>query len=198
MSNQFGFDRHGFRAFVLCAASRRDILLGKNLSFAPFAFGMAMFVLLTAQVICPMSASHFLAMAPQFVSMYLTFCMLMNLMSIYAPVAIPAGSLKPANPKLSVVLIQLSMIFVLFPMLQLPLMLPFGVEALLAWRNWTTSTPVSLLLAIVECLTVTGIYRWSLKRLGALFQAREQRILEVVTAAWRNRRGNQECQVSTR
>ena len=37
MSNQFGFDRDGFRVFVLCAAPRRDILLGKNLSFAPLA-----------------------------------------------------------------------------------------------------------------------------------------------------------------
>ena len=30
MGNQFGFDRDGFRVFVLSPASRRDILLGKN------------------------------------------------------------------------------------------------------------------------------------------------------------------------
>ena len=34
MANQFGFDRDGFRVFVLSAARRRDILMGKNLSFA--------------------------------------------------------------------------------------------------------------------------------------------------------------------
>ena len=45
MANQFGFDRDGFRVFVLCAASRRDILFGKNLSFAPLALGLAALLL---------------------------------------------------------------------------------------------------------------------------------------------------------
>ena len=46
MANQFGFDRDGFRVFVLCAAPRRDILLGKNLAFAPLALGMAAILLI--------------------------------------------------------------------------------------------------------------------------------------------------------
>src|SRR5205823_10112186 len=54
MANQFGFDRDGFRVFVLCAAPRRDILLGKNLAFAPFVFGMDGIILMIAQVVCPM------------------------------------------------------------------------------------------------------------------------------------------------
>ena len=37
VGNQFGFDRGGFRVFVLCPAPRRDILLGKNLAVAPIA-----------------------------------------------------------------------------------------------------------------------------------------------------------------
>src|SRR6185436_8344047 len=35
LGNQFGFDRSGFRALVLCPAPRKDILLGKNLTMAP-------------------------------------------------------------------------------------------------------------------------------------------------------------------
>ena len=46
MANQFGFDRDGFRVFVLSAARRRDILVGKNLSFAPLVMGMAAIMLL--------------------------------------------------------------------------------------------------------------------------------------------------------
>ena len=34
IGNQFGFDRNGFRVYVLCAARRSDILLGKNLAVA--------------------------------------------------------------------------------------------------------------------------------------------------------------------
>ena len=85
MANQFGFDRDGFRVFVLCAASRRDILLGKNLSFAPLVLAMAAILLTVVEVVCPLRFEHLLSMVPQFVSMYLLFCLLTNLISIYAP-----------------------------------------------------------------------------------------------------------------
>ena len=51
MANQFGFDRDGFRVFVLCAASRRDILLGKNLAFVPLVFVMAAILLSIIEVV---------------------------------------------------------------------------------------------------------------------------------------------------
>ena len=118
MGNQFGFDRDGFRVFVLSAASRRDILLGKNLAFAPVVLGMAAILLAIVQVVCPMRLDHFLAMLPQFVSMFLLFCICTNLLSIYAPLHIAAGSLKPSNPKLTTVLLQLVMFMLLFPLTQ--------------------------------------------------------------------------------
>ncbi len=40
-NNQFGFDRNGFRVYVLCPARRQDILLGKNLSIAPWPWDWA-------------------------------------------------------------------------------------------------------------------------------------------------------------
>ena len=102
MANQFGFDRHGFRVFVLSAASRRDILVGKNLSFVPFVFGLATPMLICTQVYCRMRWSHLLSMAPQYVSMFLMFCVVMNILSIYTPTQMVAGSTKPAKPKLTV------------------------------------------------------------------------------------------------
>src|SRR5207248_4705457 len=50
LGNQFGFDRSGFRVFVLCPARRRDILLGKNLAFAPMAAGLAGLLVLLLQI----------------------------------------------------------------------------------------------------------------------------------------------------
>src|SRR5258707_1188718 len=70
MANQFGFDRDGFRVFVLCAASRRDILLGKNLSFAPLALGLSALLVILVQVFCPLRLEHFLSMFPQLISMF--------------------------------------------------------------------------------------------------------------------------------
>ena len=126
MGNQFGFDRDGFRVFVLCAASRRDILLGKNLAFAPMTLGMAVILLVVVQVLCPMRLDHFLAMVPQYVSMFLLFCIFTNLLSIYAPIYIAAGSLKPSNPKTSTVLLQMVMFLFLLPLTQAPTLLPLG------------------------------------------------------------------------
>ena len=149
MGNQFGFDRDGFRVFVLCAAPRRDILLGKNLAFAPLALGMAAILLAIVQIVCPMRPDHFLAMFPQYVSMFLLFCICTNLLSIYAPVHIAAGSLKPSNPKLSTVLLQLVMFLFLFPLTQGATLLPLGIEALLRFQGLGTGVPICLLLSLV-------------------------------------------------
>ena len=57
--NSFGMDRDGFRAFVLSPCRRRDILLGKNLAFAPLAFGVCLLALVVLQVLQPMQQSAF-------------------------------------------------------------------------------------------------------------------------------------------
>lgn len=181
MSNQFGFDRDGFRVFVLCAASRRDILLGKNLAFAPITLSIAAILLVAVQVVTPLRFDHFLAMVPLYVAMYLLFCLLANLISIYAPLFIAAGSLKPANPKLKTVFLQLVMFMFLFPLTQVPTLLPLGIEAALQYLGWTSRAPICLVLSLVECAAAVWIYRVCLNWQGDLLQKREQRILETVT-----------------
>ncbi|MGQ0636140.1 MAG: hypothetical protein ACT4QC_16125 [Planctomycetaceae bacterium] len=181
MANQFGFDRDGFCAYVLSAATRRDILLGKNLSFAPLALAAAAIILACVQVACPLRLDHLLAMVPQLVSMFLLFCLLTNLISIYAPMAIAAGSLKPASPKLASMVLQMAAFTFLFPLTQAPAIVPLAVELLCEWLGWTAGAPVCLLLATVECAAIIVIYRFVLNWQGDLLQAREQKILEVVT-----------------
>ncbi len=73
MGNQFGIDRDGFRVFVLCAAPRREVLLGKNMSFVPAALALSAIMLTAVEVLCPMRLDHLLAMIPQFASMFLLF-----------------------------------------------------------------------------------------------------------------------------
>jgi hypothetical protein len=181
MGNQFGFDRDGFRVFVLCAARRRDILLGKNLAFAPLAFGIAAIELAIVQVVCPMQLDHFLSMIPLYITMFLLFCFLANLMSIYAPIYIAAGAVNASNPKMSTILMQLVMGLILFPLTQALVLLPLGVEAVLRLQGWMAGAPVCLLLSLAECAVVVIVYRLSLDWQGRLFQEREQSILETVT-----------------
>jgi hypothetical protein len=113
--------------------------------------------------------------------MFLLFCLLTNLLSIYAPVHVAAGSLKASNPKLTTVLLQLVMFFFLFPLTQMPALLPLGIEALLRFLGRTAGMPICLVLSLAECAAVVVIYHFSLVGEGALLQAREQRILESVT-----------------
>ena len=183
MGNQFAFDRDGFRVFVLCAARRRDILLGKNLTFAPVAMGLAAILLMIVQIVCPMRLDHLLAMFPQYASMFLLFCIFTNLLSIYAPVYVAAGSLKPSNPKLTTVLLQFAMGIFLFPLTQGLTLLPLGIEAVLVGLlGWPAGVPIYLVLSLAECAVVVVIYRLALDWQGGLLQAREQRILEIVTS----------------
>ncbi len=182
MANQFGLDRDGFKVFVLSAARRRDILMGKNLALAPLAFGVAFALLLLVQVFRPMRLDHLLAMPAQYVSMYLLCCIITNMMSIFAPVHVPSGSLRPAQPTLSTALLQMLTLMVLFPAVQSLTLLPLGAEYLLDLTGQTPRLPLCLVLTLVQCAVVATVYAWVLGWQGGLLHQREQTILERVTA----------------
>ncbi len=181
LGNQFGFDRGGFRVFVLSGAPRRDILLGKNLAFAPFALGLGLLLLALVEVLQPLRPEHLLAALPQFVFMYLPFCLLANFLSILAPMPIRSGSFKPVNPKGTAILLHLAFAL-LTPLAMAPALLPLGVEFLLEQLfGWSPWIPVCLVLMLLQCAAAVYIYRLILDWQGELLQAREQRILELVT-----------------
>jgi hypothetical protein len=89
--------------------------------------------------------------------------------------------MKPANPKLVPILIQLVATAFLAPLSQVPTLVPLGIEALLEWQGWLHGIPVFLLLALIECAAVVVLYRILLAWQGGLLQSREQKILDCVT-----------------
>jgi hypothetical protein len=180
VGNQFGFDRNGFRVFVLSPSPRSEILLGKNLAFAPLVLGLGVALVVLIEVITPMRFDYFLALWPQMLSMYLLYCLLGNVLSILAPMRIAAGTLKPMNTKLVPILFQL-VFTMLFPLVQLPLLLPLAVQLSLQALGWGAWLPVCLVLSLAECVGVVFLYRALLGPEGKLLQAREQVILEAVT-----------------
>ena len=179
VGNQFGFDRSGFRAFVLCPVGRRDIILGKNLAVAPLALTMGIVAAALVQGLYPMRIDRFLALLPQLVSMYLIFCTLANWLSIFSPMHMPTGALKATNAKLIPILCNMLFAMCLTPALSLTL-LPFGLEAGLELLG-VEGLPIGLVLSVLECVAIVCVYRKALTWQGDLLQAREQRILEIVT-----------------
>lgn len=179
--NQFGYDRAGFRIFVLSPAPRRAILLGKNLALAPLLFGLAAPVIALATILMPVRFDQVLAMPLQGVSLFLIYCMAMNLLSILAPVPVKAGSAKPLAPKLVPMLLHLAFFFAM-PLALTPVLVPWGIEAALEALDWSGGLPIALVLTLLECAAIVALFRIVLTWEGKLLQAREQQILEAVTA----------------
>ena len=126
VGNQFGFDRAGFRVFVLCPARRRDILLGKNLAVAaPLGLGLAHPRVVLQRL--SHGVDHLLAAVAQAVTMYLLFCLLANMLSILAPMPVATGTLKPTKMK-GLVFLMHFLFTLLYPLVLLPTLLPLGME----------------------------------------------------------------------
>jgi hypothetical protein len=176
--NQFGFDRDGFRVYVLSPAPRREVLLGKNLAFAPVALGLGLAGVLLVEAFNPLRFDHYLATFPQLLSMYLVFCLLTNCLSILAPIRIAPGLMRPSQGGGLVVLLNL-LFLLIFPMVMSLTLLPLAAEFVLA--PWAEGLPVYLLGSVAECVGVVYLYRLLLSAQGDWLQAREQKILKVVT-----------------
>ena len=175
VGNQFGYDRGGFRVYVLAPALRRDVLLGKNLALVPLALIIGTVAATLVQIFWPQRLDLFLAQLPQLASMYMIVCMLANWQSILAPLPIPASSLGASrNVKMLPALLTLAFLFVL-PFALLPTLLPFAIEILV-------NLPVCLPLSLLECTAIYLLYRLMLTWQGKLLQASELRILDTVAS----------------
>ena len=129
MFNHFGFDRDGFRAFVLLPAPRRHVLLGKNLALLPVALMVFAVYLVLAALFIHLGALAILAAVLEFGGALLALSALGNLTSILVPYRIAAGSLKPTKMK-GLTTLLIFVIHCLFPLAVLPVFLPAGLALL--------------------------------------------------------------------
>jgi ABC-2 type transport system permease protein len=179
VGNQFGFDRGGFRTFVLSPVPRRDVLMGKNLSVLPYAVASTGVVLAVSQWFNPIGAVHLAAILVQTITMYLVICMAANLLSIIAPMGLKPGSSMPARHQGIRHLYSILSVLVIPVLLGLTL-LPLGIELLLGLTPEYAHVPAYLGLGSVQAIVAVWLYPRVLARQGDLLQRREQRILEIV------------------
>lgn len=179
--NQFGFDRQGFRAFVLSPVDRRLILLGKNLATWPVAAAFGL-VLLAAQTIwLRLPALTALAALFQLVTLLLFGSLGGNLLSILVPFRVQAGSLKPTKMPAMATLV---MVFchMLFPVVMLPVFAPPLLDWLWRQAEWPAFVPVNLMGSVILAALTWLLYWQTLGSYGRLLQQREMKILNTVTA----------------
>jgi hypothetical protein len=180
MFNQFGFDRAGFRTFVLSPAPRERILLGKNLGILPIVAGIGLILLVLAKLAVGIPPLVVLAASLQLGSAFFLLSMVGNLMSVLVPYRIAPGSLKPTKvPALTTLFIVLS--HMLFPTAAAPIFLPALSGLLCAQARWLPAAPVNVVLSAAMLVLLAFLYRLTLPGLGRLLQRRETKILDVVT-----------------
>ncbi len=179
-ANQFGFDRDGFRALILCPADRRLILLGKNLAGLPVGclFGGILVTLTAVRLHLPVLT--LLATLFQLASLLLMAGVIGNLLSILVPYRIQPGTMKPTKlPGLA----MLVLIFfqLLFPVAMFPVF--FGPFAGFLWHYWELPAfiPVNLIFSALFCGLMVFVYWMTLAPLGRLLQRRETKILGVIS-----------------
>jgi hypothetical protein len=181
IGNQFGYDRAGFRAFVLAPIPRREILLGKNLAVAPLSVGIGTLLAFIVGIVFPMRPDQYLAAVIQLASAFLLFCLMANVLSILAPMPIASGSMKASDVKLVPVLLQLCFIM-LMPIVFMPAVLPIVVELVLNELVVPEGWPISLALSILLLTVVVFVYRKLITIEGDWLAQREKKVLEVVTS----------------
>jgi hypothetical protein len=181
VGNQFGFDRAGFRTFVLSPVPRRDVLMGKNLSVLPYAVIATVLVLAVSQWFNPIGAVPLAAILVQTITMYLVICMAGNLLAILAPMALKPGSGMPARHQGIRHLYSILSLLVIPVLLGLTL-LPMGIELLLGLTEQYARFPWYLVLGSVQAIVAVRLYPRVLDRQGDLLHRREQQILEIVAA----------------
>ena len=180
-ANQFGFDRDGFRALILCPAERRLILLGKNLASAPAGFGFGALLLGLMAVRLHLSLLTLVAAFFQLVALLLLAALCGNLLSILVPYRVQAGSLKPTKMPAGATLLMVAC-QLMFPVVMLPALVPPLMEFLWRGAGWPEAVPVNLLLSILLAGLMIVVYWQALTPLGRLLQRRETRILNTIAA----------------
>jgi hypothetical protein len=179
LGNMFAFDRDGFRAFMLGPAARGDVLLGKNLAMAPFAFALMTLAIAASQWFRPMRPDHLLAVFVSTVPMYLLFCLAGNALSILVPIAVKRGSGWPTRNQGIKPFVQVLIMFALPGVFALTLW-PLGVEYLASVSLDLPAFPIFAVLGIMQAGGSWVLYRWVLAAEGDWLYRREHRILDAV------------------
>jgi hypothetical protein len=182
ISNQFGFDRTGFRAFVLSPIRRDRILLARNIAIAPFLLIQAGLLATAVSFYFGLPFDKLFCAVILTAAMLPTFCLLMNLMSILTPFALAAGSIQPQQ--LNFIPLMTNMGLSMFmPIIVGFTLMPLGLEWLLdqavVASRWF---PFALLLSVPWVGFSFWLYAKVIPWQGKLLSRREQEILRVVTS----------------
>ncbi|MEQ1827643.1 MAG: hypothetical protein ABL921_16915 [Pirellula sp.] len=182
MGNQFGYDRAGFRAFVLSPMPRDRILFGRNLAMFPILVVQLLVLTIGMGLLSGLAFDKLIACLILSLSMIPLFVLLFNVMSMLAPFPIAAGSIQPKHFDLTPVLLSM-LLTSITPLIAFLAMIPIGVDwAIGFWMSKASAIPMAMLISFLWFLGSLFLYRWILPLQGILLAKREKEILRIVTS----------------
>ena len=179
MLNMFGLDRQAFRAYVLMPASRRDILLGKNMGIFPITVTLSALLIIFVGIVAKLHFTHVVASLLQIVVTFSLYFTVSNFISISAPIGMATGTMKPVSMNFSVIAMQFLAIL-LVPVAILPAALALAAELLANTFGGIHSIPIYLLITLIQLPFAVWYYHTMLRIQGRHLQNREQAILDVI------------------
>jgi hypothetical protein len=181
-SNIFGFDRSGFRFWVLSGLPRSEILRGRNWMFGVMVLVIAVAVMIGTNLLWRYSWLRALEALIAFVAYLPLYLALSNVISILAPFPMAAQGFQPKefNWKSVVLNLALSTIIpILMGLCSIPWAIEFGLHSAIPASQ---KLPIALLLMPLLVGCSWWLYERFLEIVGELLHSREKNLLVVVTS----------------
>ncbi|XZE33613.1 hypothetical protein SH501x_004404 [Pirellulaceae bacterium SH501] len=180
--NMFGYDRSGFRAFVLSPIDRRSLLLGRNLAYAPLIAALTLSATLAFCVLYQVGVGMSVLAMLITLTMLGPYLLVMNWMAILTPFPIASGSVQPKHFDFGSVVLNLVLSMIL-PFILGVSLLPIGVQFLVGkivptLEGWPLGIPLSIMLLAGSL----WLYSKVLPNQAKLLEKREKELLRIVTS----------------
>jgi hypothetical protein len=181
-ANIFGFDRSGFRFWVLSSIPRVEILRGRNWIFGLMVLSIGFCAILVAAVFWgyPLRrAVEAIGAVFAFVPIYMV---LTNLISILAPFPMASQGFQPKEFSWKAIVLNLAL-SMLIPLLMFLCCIPWGIEWVLHTTLAATRVvPWALILFPFLVLLSYWVYEKLLVLVAELFHSQELSLLKTVTS----------------
>lgn len=181
-ANIFGFDRSGFRFWVLSSIPRIEILRGRNWIFGMMVLFIGLCAILVATLFWGYPLQRLVEAIGALLAFVPIYMVLTNLISILAPFPMASHGFQPKEFSWKGVVLNMGL-SLLIPVLMLLCCLPWGIEWVLKTRfSVAEGIPLAMFLfPLLVCLSY-WVYERLLGLVAELFQSQELSLLKTVTS----------------
>jgi hypothetical protein len=182
-SNIFGFDRSGFRFWVLSSIPRSDILKGRNWMFGAMLLVIVLALLIFTNILWSYSWLRVVEVLAAFLAYLPLYLALSNVIAILAPFPVPVQGFQGAKDFSWKSLVLNMALSSLMPVILILCSVPWGIEwAIHTLQPAFRSVPIALLCMPVLIGLAWWLYGRLIELIGQLLQSQQESLLKVVTS----------------